>query len=107
MLATNAEVKHSNQGAVVPGFGKVCSTDEDAIANIFGFSDLKKRHWITNGSDKEDPFVVHQENETVKFECSQGLHQHKASKDCKKDTQVKARKEGTSNLTSTVTGNRK
>jgi ribosomal protein L16 Arg81 hydroxylase len=40
-LATNAVVKESNREANVPGFGKVYY-DEDAIANIFGFSDLKK-----------------------------------------------------------------
>ena len=52
LLATrNAEVKHSNQEAVVPGFGKVYFGKQDAIANIFGFSDLEKRCWITY-----DPF---------------------------------------------------
>jgi hypothetical protein len=42
-LATNAYVKQSNREANVPGFGKVYY-DEDTIANIFGFSDLEKKH---------------------------------------------------------------
>jgi hypothetical protein len=53
----------------VPGFGKVYY-NEDAIANIFGFLDLKKKHQITYDSDKEDAFLVHMDNKIVKFECS-------------------------------------
>jgi hypothetical protein len=68
-LATNAGVKQSNHKANVPGFGKVYY-DEDAIANIFGFSDLKKKHQITYDSNKEDAFLVHVDNESIKFECS-------------------------------------
>jgi hypothetical protein len=68
-LATNAGVKQSNREANVPGFGKAYY-DEDAIANIFGFSDLKKKHRITYDSDKEDAFIVHMDNERIKFECS-------------------------------------
>jgi FMN phosphatase YigB (HAD superfamily) len=41
-LATNASVKHSNKEVTVPGFGTVYD-DEDAIANIFGLSDLLRR----------------------------------------------------------------
>jgi hypothetical protein len=33
--------------------------DETAIANIFGFTDLKKKHRITFDSEKEDAFIVH------------------------------------------------
>jgi hypothetical protein len=55
--------------ANVPGFGKVYY-DEDAIANIFGFSDLKKKHRITYDSDKEDAFLVHMDNKIIKFKCS-------------------------------------
>eukprot|EP00978_Attheya_sp_CCMP212_P000842 scaffold1766_cov39-Attheya_sp.AAC.2 len=85
ILATNAGVKHSNQEAVVPGFGKVFY-DKDAIANIFGFSDLKKRYRITYDSDKEDAYLVHKENEIIRFECSpEGLYQYEVSKGYKKD----------------------
>ena len=49
-LAKNAGVKKSNQEAQVPGFGKVYY-NKDAIANIFGFLDLKKKHRITYNSD--------------------------------------------------------
>jgi hypothetical protein len=78
-LATNAGVKQSNRKANVPGFGKVYY-DEDAIANIFGFSDLKKKDRITYDSDKEDAFLVHMDNEIIKFECSlDGLYQYSVS----------------------------
>jgi hypothetical protein len=54
--------------------------DEDAIANIFGFSDLKKKHRITYDSDKEDAFLVHMDSEIIKFECSpDGLYQYSVS----------------------------
>jgi hypothetical protein len=68
-LATNAGVKQSSREANVPGFGKVYY-DEDAIANIFGFSDLKKKHRITYDPDKEDAFLLHMDNKIIKFECS-------------------------------------
>jgi hypothetical protein len=68
-LATNAGVKQSNREANVPGFGKVYY-NEDAIANIFGFSDVKKEHRITYDSNKEDAFLVHMDNEIIKLECS-------------------------------------
>jgi hypothetical protein len=70
-LATNAGVKQSNREVIVPGFGNVYY-DEDAIANIFGFSDLKKKDRIPYDSDKEDAFLVHMDNEIIKFECSPG-----------------------------------
>jgi hypothetical protein len=80
-LAMNAGVKQSNQEAFVPGFGKVFY-DKDAIANIFGFSDLKQKHRITYDSETEDVFLVHMENRKVfKFECSpEGLYQVEVSK---------------------------
>jgi hypothetical protein len=59
-LAANAGVKQSNCKASVPGFGKVYY-NEDAITNIFGFSDLKKKHRITYDSNKEDAFIIHME----------------------------------------------
>jgi hypothetical protein len=105
-LATNAGVKQSNQEAMVPGFGKVYF-DADAIANIFGFSDLKKKHRITYDSNKEDAFLVHMGNEKIlKFECSpEGLYQMEVSNEYKQD--LKDPKSGTSHLISTVAENRK
>jgi hypothetical protein len=80
-LATNAGVKHSNKKATVPDFGTVYY-DEDAIANIFGLSDLKKNHRVTYDSNKEDAFLVHMNDKMIKFECSpDGLYQYKVSKD--------------------------
>jgi hypothetical protein len=39
--------------------------------NIFGFSDLKKKHQITYDLNKEDAFLVHMDNKNIKFEsCS-------------------------------------
>jgi hypothetical protein len=102
-LATNAGVKQSNQEAIVPGFGKVYF-DEDAIANIFGFSNLKKKHQITYDSEKEDAFLVHMGNKILKFECSpEGLYQMEVSKGYKQD--LKELKNGTSSLVSTVAEN--
>ena len=76
----NAGVTPSNQEATVPGFGKVYY-NKDAIANIFGLSDLKKKHQITYDSEKEDAFLVHMDNKIIKFECSpEGLYQYEVSK---------------------------
>ena len=58
LLATNAGVMENDKKANVPGFGDVWF-DDKAIANIFGFADMKKKHRITYDSDKEDAFVVH------------------------------------------------
>ena len=73
-LATNAGTKCSNQEVDVPGFGRVWY-DQDAIANICGFADLVKKHRIMYDSDKEDTFLVHMHDKTIKFECSpEGLY---------------------------------
>jgi hypothetical protein len=104
-LATNAGVKQSNQEAIVPGFGKVYF-DADAIVNIFGFSDLKRKHRITYDSEKEDAFLVHMGDKILKFECSpKGLYQMEVSSGYKQD--LKEPNNGTSNLVSTVAKNRK
>jgi hypothetical protein len=80
LSATNAGVTQSNKEATVPGFGKVYF-DKDTIANIFGLSDLKKKYQITYDSEKEDAFLVHMENNVIKFECSpEGLYQYDVSK---------------------------
>jgi hypothetical protein len=107
-------VKKSNQEAHVPGFGKVYY-DKDAIANIFGFSDLKKKHRITDDSDKEDAFIVHMDDHILKFECTpEGLYQYEVSKNYKEHVTPKQmgktkrlKTEGTSNLISTVAENKK
>jgi hypothetical protein len=50
--------------------------DKTAIANIFGLSELKKRHRVTYDSEKEDAFIVHMNNNTIKFK---GLYTYKVS----------------------------
>jgi hypothetical protein len=106
-LATNIGVKQSNREANVPGFGKVYY-DEDAIANIFGFSDLKKKHQITYDSNKEDAFLVHMDNETIKFECSPyGLYQYSVSKGYQQGLKEDQKEDGASNLISNVAKNRR
>jgi hypothetical protein len=86
----------------VPGFGKVYY-DEEAIVNIFGFSDLKKKHRITYDSNKEVAFLVHMDNETIKFECSpEGLYQYSVSKGYQQGLQEDQEEDGVSNLISTV-----
>jgi hypothetical protein len=62
-LATNTATKTTKQVAEVPGFGTVWY-DKTAIANIFGLSDLKKKHRITFDSEKEDAFIVHMDKGT-------------------------------------------
>jgi hypothetical protein len=105
-LATNAGVKQSNHGAIMPGFGKVYY-DEDAIANIFGFSDLKKKHIITYDSNKEVAFIVHMDNEKIKFECSpSGLYQYSVSEGYQQGLKEDQKEIGASNLISTVAKNR-
>jgi len=44
--------------------------DQIAIANIFGFADLVKKHHITYDSDLEDAFVVHLGNKVVNFKAT-------------------------------------
>ena len=109
VLATNAGVTTSNQEATVPGFGKVYF-NEDAIANIFGLSDLKKKYRMTYDSEKEDAFIVHIENKIIKFECSpEGLYQYEVSKTYRKNIKKpnETEKSGESHLIGTVTENRK
>jgi hypothetical protein len=65
-LATNAGTRQTNKKAEVPGFGQVWF-DEKAIANIFGFADLVKKHRITYDSAIEDAFIIHMNRKKVKF----------------------------------------
>jgi hypothetical protein len=54
--------------------------DKTAIANIFGLSDLKKKHRITFDSEKEDAFIVHMDKENMKFKCNpKGLYTFEVS----------------------------
>jgi hypothetical protein len=78
-LATNAGTRTTKKIAKVPGYGTVWY-DETAIANIFGLSELKKKHRVTYDSEKEDAFIVHMNNDTLKFECNpEGLYTYKVS----------------------------
>jgi hypothetical protein len=105
-LATNAGVKHSSCKANIPGFGKVYY-DEDAMANIFGFSDLKKKHQITYDS-KEAAFLVHMDKEIIKFKCSPDrLYQYLISKGYQQSLKEDQKEDGNSILISTVAENRK
>ena len=71
--AANAGVKENNKKANVPEFGDVWF-DQEAIANIFGFADVKKKHRIAHDSNKEDAFLAHTDHGIAKFEASpQGL----------------------------------
>ena len=105
LLATNAGMKENNKKAHVPEFGDVWF-DQDAIANIFGFADVKKKHRITCDSDKEDAFLVHTKEGIVKFEASpQGLCRHKVSENYRNS--LKDEIQETSNIVATVAENRK
>jgi hypothetical protein len=78
-LATNAGTRTTKKIANVPGYGTVWY-DGTAIANIFGLSELKKKHRVTYDSEKEDAFIVHMNDDTLKFECNpKGLYTYKVS----------------------------
>jgi hypothetical protein len=78
-LVTNAGTRTTKKIADVPGYGTVWY-DETAIANIFGLSELKKKHRVTYDSEKEDAFIVHMNKDTLKFECNpKGLYTYKVS----------------------------
>jgi hypothetical protein len=78
-LGTNAGTRTTKKIADVPGYGTVWY-DETAIANIFGLSDLKKKHRVTYDHEMEDAFIVHMNDDTLKFECnSKGLYTYKVS----------------------------
>jgi hypothetical protein len=50
------------------------------LANIFGLSDLKKKHRITFDSENEDAFIVHMDNGKMKFTCNpKGLYTFEVS----------------------------
>ena len=74
-MHTNAGSKLSSHQATVPEFGTVWF-QEDSIANIFGFEDLVDQYQITYDSAKEDAFLVHMKEKTVKFtQTPEGLYQ--------------------------------
>jgi hypothetical protein len=78
-LATNAGTRTTKEIADIPGYGTVWH-HKTAIANIFGLSALKKKHRATYDSEKEDAFIVHMNDDTLKFECNlEGLYTHKVS----------------------------
>ena len=65
-LMTNGGELITTKKATVNGFGEVWF-DEDSIANIFSFAELKDKHRITYDSNKEDAFIIHLPNKIVKF----------------------------------------
>ena len=106
-MATNGGTTLSNKVAQVPGFGQVWY-NEKAIANIFGLSDLKKKHRVTYDSEKEDAFLVHENGKVIlKFECSEdGLYIYEVPR-AYRDGLVKNKTKGKNNLVNTVAENRK
>ena len=106
-MATNGGTTMSNKVAQVPGFGQVWF-NENAIANIFGLSDLKKKYRVTYDSSKEDAFLVHENGKIIlKFECSEdGLYIYEVPKRYR-DGLVKDKSKGKNNMVSTVAENRK
>ena len=64
----------------VPGAGAVWF-DPDAITNIFSFSLLSDKFHITFDNKKEDAFIVHLQNSTIKFKRdNDGLYQFHMTK---------------------------
>ena len=65
-LATNAGRKNITQEAEVPGYGTVWF-DNDVLANIFSFAELKDKYAIMYDLCKEDSVLIHMEDKIVKF----------------------------------------
>ena len=65
-MKTNAGSKLITLQAQVKGFGTTWY-DPTQMANIFGFAGMVDKHRITYDSAKEDAFLVHKEDEIVKF----------------------------------------
>ena len=80
-LQTNAGTATVSEEATVANFG-IVRFSSDAIANIFGLSDIKKTNRVTLDTAREDAFVVHgSDNEPdVRFMCDEnGLYVYEPS----------------------------
>jgi hypothetical protein len=66
-LATNGGTLVTTQKADLPQWGVVWY-NEKAITNIFSYAEMADKYRITYDSDKEDAFVVHMPDKTVRFE---------------------------------------
>ena len=105
-LATNAGTRECNKIADVPGFGTVWF-DKRAIANIFGLSDLKKRHVIVYDSSKGDKFTVQMNDGDIDFACNkEGLYVYKVSDNYLQQVTQEKKKNGQSFIIETVAENR-
>ena len=65
-LLTNGGINKNEYTGTVPGFGNVW-INKFALANIFGFTDLKDKFRITYKSEVEDAFNVHLPGKIIKF----------------------------------------
>ena len=84
-LVTNMGTMLNKKKVDVPDFGTVWF-DDHAIANIFGLCDLKKKYRVTYDSEKEDAFILHdQEKGIIKFSCTDdGLYAFTPSQEYRK-----------------------
>ena len=114
-MATNAGVKRVTTEADVPGYGRTWYNN-DGIANIFSFANMKDKHRVTYDSAKEDAFLIHvSDNKIVKFKRSpEGLYGFKPGADFVKEVAEfkgqlpsadKPTEMGVNNLISTVSEN--
>jgi len=114
LMATNAGTSINDTVAHVPGFGQVWF-DPKAIANIFGFKDMKKKYRIKYDSEQEDAFLVYTQDGIIKFESTpEGLYRYKVSKNYLKNLHKKKNNENnetsktdytTSNMVATLEEN--
>ena len=65
-LLTNGSTLLVYTKATVPEFGKVWF-DDQAITNIFSFSEMQQKHWIMYNSTIMSAFVVHLPHKQVRF----------------------------------------
>ena len=66
-LATNGGSMVTKMKYDLPQWGEVQS-NEKAITNLFSYAGMANRYRITDNSEKEDAFIVHLPDKTVRFE---------------------------------------
>ena len=89
-LLSNGGINSNEYTGTVPGFGDVW-VNKFALANIFGFADLKEKFIITYDSEIEDAFNIHLTGKIIKFKrTKEGLYVFQVSKEYKQEIKSKS-----------------
>jgi hypothetical protein len=111
-MTTDTGTKKIYTKVTVPGVGQTWF-DPNQIANIFGFSHMVDKHRRTFDSDREDAFLVHSNEEVIKFERTEdGLYVYKPTAGytdqvAAMNETISTNKNGKQMMISTVKENRK